>query len=462
MVGVSIDRTLGESLTNQVYKQLRSNILTGKLPQGMRLPSTRNLAASLEISRNIVIEVYDQLSVEGFVTSRHGSGTYVLTEAHLQENYKLLFDRPRPLAIKSATEIDFRTGVPALDHIPRKRIAKIMRDICLEIPDLAFDYADVAGCLELRQILCHYLFRTRKVQCVPEQIIITSGAVQGIYLITNLLLTPGDEVIIEDPVHYSIRNLFLSFAPRLSYIPVDTFGIDTTQIPAAAKPRLIFITPSHQYPLGGILPIQRRIDLIHLADKSSGYIIEDDYDGDFRFGGSPISSLQGLSPDRVIYLGTFSKILSPALRIGYLVLPDPLVKPCRELKMIIDRHTPTLEQLMLARLINEGHLEKHVMQMKKLYHKRQTFLIQRLAEHFGSNVRISGNSTGLHLIAEFDNIIFDNEIVARLREAGVLIYPVEPHAENKKRHRSKIVLGYSNLSEAQIETGILRLKQVLG
>lgn len=235
----------------------------------------------------------------------------------------------------------------------------------------------------------------------------------------------------------------------------------TNLIPQDIKPKFIFVTPSHQFPLGGILPIQRRIQLIQFARKADCYIVEDDYDSEFRYQGAPISSLQGLDPDRVIYIGTFSKILSPALRLGYLVLPPYLTERCRHLKWFTDLHTPSLEQLTLARFIQEGHLERHITKMKKVYRKRRETLINALFKCFTHKVKVTGDSTGIHLIVEFEDIVFTDEILQKILDYRVRVYPVELHANRKGIHQNKIILGYGNLADEEIEEGIRRIKAAL-
>ncbi|HWQ61108.1 MAG TPA: PLP-dependent aminotransferase family protein [Negativicutes bacterium] len=451
------------SLIKQIYEQLRGNILNGVLRSGDRLPSTRELAAGLRVSRNIIVEAYDQLLAEGFIITRPGSGTYVaegvgMSEAH---QYDLQPACPREDPAGKKLVIDFRTGIPALDHIPRKKLAKILQSVCLDAPDAAFGPGAPEGCPEIRQALARYLSGTRGLQCSAEQVIITSGAIQAIHLVAKLLITDNSEVVIEDPINSEIRRLFLNAGASLCSVPVDNKGLDINQIPGDVKPRIIFLTPSHQCPLGGVLPIGRRIELIRLALRNDGYIVEDDYDGELRLAGSPISSLQRLNPARVIYIGTFSKILSPAFRIGYIVLPPQLISACRALKQELDRHSSILEQLMLARFIGEGHLETHILKMKRLYQRRQFFLHRSLTKHFGDRIRISGDSTGLYLIAEFAGAVFDDRLICRLGEQGVRVYPVGLYRTNKSTFDNKLMMGYGNLSESEIETGVACLAQVL-
>ncbi|MDE3841131.1 GntR family transcriptional regulator (plasmid) [Bacillus methanolicus] len=462
---ITIDRRLDISLTRQVYEQIRTQILNGELAAGECLPPTRELASNLGISRNVVVEAYEQLLAEGYIEARQGSGTYVAEGAYLSQQERtdyLSFFEIQHLKDERNDFIDFRSGIPALDMFPRHIWGQIAKRVCIETPHSVFGYGYPEGRIELRHILSRYLKRTRGVHCYPDQLVITSGATQALSLIAKLLLSPGDEVMIEDPITHEIQTIFSSTGAMLHPIPVDEHGMKTDLIPPNKKPRFIFVTPSHQFPLGGTLPIQRRIQLIQFARKVDCFIVEDDYDSEFRYQGAPINSLQGLDPDRVIYIGTFSKILSPALRLGYLVLPLSLTKRCKDLKWFTDLHTPSLEQLTLARFIDERHLERHIRKMKKIYKTRRDHLKKCLVEQFGTNVKISGDSTGLHLIAEFQNIEFSNEKVQEIMvKYKVKIYPVELHTIHKGMHQSKIILGYGNLTIEEIEEGIYRLKSAL-
>ncbi|MBO8172885.1 MAG: PLP-dependent aminotransferase family protein [Bacillaceae bacterium] len=463
MFWIPIDRSRDIPLIRQVYEQIRTKILRGELQAGERLPSTRELASDLQVSRNVILEAYEQLHAEGFIEGRQGAGTYVAEGAYLEDLNcdSLSFFEDMNTENDRDNIISFRSGIPALDLFPRKIWGKLSQQVCIETPHSIFGYDHPEGRLELRQILSRYLLRTRGVRCHPNQLVITSGATQALSLIARLLLSQGDQVVMEDPVTHEIQSIFSSPGAELCPVPVDEHGMKTDLIPQDIKPKFMFVTPSHQFPLGGTLPIQRRIQLIHFARKADCYIVEDDYDSEFRYQGAPISSLQGLDPDRVIYIGTFSKILSPALRLGYLVLPPSLTERCRHLKWFTDLHTPSLEQLTLARFIQEGHLERHISKMKKVYRRRRETLINALDTYFENKVTVSGDSTGLHLIAEFEDIVFTDQVLDKLLDYRVRVYSVELHANRKGAHQNKIILGYGNLAEEEITEGIRRIKAAL-
>lgn len=464
MLWIPIDRSLDIPLIKQVYQQIRERILNGHLKSDEKLPSTRELSSELKVSRNVILEAYDQLLAEGFLVSRRGSGTYVATGTFLEQNQKAPLFHSFDLGEenkKDASFINFRSGIPALDLFPRKTWAKLSFTIWNETSPSAFGYDFPEGRPELRQVLSQYLLKTRGVDCHPDQIVITSGATQAMTLVSKLLLSPDDTVIMEDPITDDIQTIFKTTGARLYPVPVDENGLKTSLLPLNKNPRFVFVTPSHQFPLGGTLPIQRRIQLIHYSRQTNCYLVEDDYDSEFRYEGPPVSSLQGLEPERVLYIGSFSKILSPALRMGYLILPLQLIEQCRKLKWFSDLHTPSLDQLVLARFIKEGHLERHISKMKKIYKSRRDFLIHCLNTTFSNKINILGDSTGLHLIVEFKEHHFSKELLEEIQRFEVKIYPVEDHTIEKGKHPNQIILGYGHLSNEEIEEGITRLCQAI-
>lgn len=460
MLWIPIDRSSDIPLNRQVYQQIREKILNGHLQAGERLASTRELSFELKVSRNVILEAYDQLLAEGFLIARSGSGTFVEEGAFLTQHEAPFLFEVDEKKMKNHI-INFRSGIPALDLFPRKTWAKLSHQLWNDIESTNFGYDFPEGRLELRQTLAHYLLRTRGVHCHPEQIVITSGATQALTLVSRLLLSPNDIAIIEDPITNDIQTIFKSSGASLYPIPVDEYGMKTALIPENLHPKFVFLTPSHQFPLGGTLPIQRRIQLINFARRNNCFLVEDDYDSEFRYEGPPVSSLQGLDLERVLYIGSFSKILSPALRIGYIVLPTHLIEKCRQLKWLTDLHTPSLDQLILAHFIKEGYLERHIAKMKKFYKNQRDFLIQCLQTTFSNKVKILGYSTGMHLIAELEDIHFSKELLFKIEQLGVKVYPVEDHSIEKGKNTNRIILGYGHLKKNEIEEGVTRLFQAV-
>jgi GntR family transcriptional regulator / MocR family aminotransferase len=457
---LTLDRTAKTPLIRQLYLELRQRILQGKLAAGEKLPATRTLAAQLHISRNVVLEAYEQLIAEGYLEGRPGAGTYVATGAAWSVVAQPEPPQPPSLAPAADPGIDFRSGIPALDQFPRKQWGQMARQVCLEADPACLGYGSPAGQLELRSGLASYLQRTRGVVCQPDQIVITAGAAQAFGLVVKLLAQPGDWVALEDPGPLEVRQIFRAVGVELQPVPVDQRGLQIDHLRSSPPPRFVLVTPSHQFPLGSLLTIQRRIELLAFARTTDCLIVEDDYDSEFRFEGTPVGAMQGLDPERVIYIGTFSKILSPALRLGYLVLPPAHVAACLRLKWLSDLHNPILDQLTLARFIQSGQFERHVEQMRQLYRQRRNALRQVLQAQFGEKVSISGDSTGLHLIASFTGIDFTASRLQQLR--GVKIYPVSAYAAEPDRFQHQIILGYGHLSIPEIQTGIAALAQFLG
>ncbi len=465
MIWIVLDRKSDISLTKQIYQQIRNSILHGTIKSGEKLPSTRELAATLSVSRNIVLEVYELLIAEGYLIGAPGSGTYVaegtfLADTPSKRTHTISGDNN--ISKDNNDLIDFRSGIPALEAFPRKKWSQLEQQIWTDSPVANLSYGPPEGRLELREAICNHLHKYRGVEAEPNQIIVTTGAVQSLSLLTQILLAPDRPYIIEEPIHREIQNIF-SFNSSNKYpIPVDEFGLKTDLLPAELKPALVMVTPSHQYPLGVVLPIQRRIELIEYARTSGCYIIEDDYDSEYRYEGPPISSLQGLDPNWVIYIGSFSKVLFPALRLGYMIVPSVLVKICRQYKHLQDNHSQILPQLTLARFIKEGYLEQHIAKMKKIYQKKRDLLISCLRDKFINEIKITGQSTGLHLIVEFVSIKFTTDLLEEIKKTGVKVHPVEEHAFQKGFHSQKIIIGYSHLSPEEIKEGVSRLHSVLG
>ncbi len=450
MLWLTIDRNAKIPLIRQIYLELRQQILQGKLPAQTQLPATRALAEQLQVSRNVVLEAYEQLKAEGFLVSRAGSGNYVAAGAAWLEPSIQPIEIVKQPNLARPPAIDFRSGVPALDQFPRRLWSQFTRRVCAEAEANCFGYAAPEGQVELRIALTEYLRRIRGLRLQPEQIVITAGAAQAFGLVVKLLAQPSDRVALEDPGPLEVRQIFAAQGVQLQFIPVDHQGIQPEYLAAIPVPKFVLVTPSHQFPTGSILTIQRRIQLLEFAKATGCIIIEDDYDSEFRFEGTPITAMQGLAPEQVIYVGTFSKILSPALRLGYLVLPPAYIQPCRDLKWLSDLHNSVLEQLTLAQFLQSGQLERHVIRMRRLYRQRRNALRQSLVAAFGEQVTISGDSTGLHLIAQFIGAQFEPN-------ARIKLYPVANYATRPNDYPGQFVMGYGNLSVAEIQMGMERL-----
>lgn len=466
MVWIDIDRSANLSLTKQICEQLRTKILTRELQTGEQLPPTRKLARELNVSRNVIIYTYEQLIAEGYLESREGSGTYVAEGTYLGQykDYYSYTPERQCTAEKSSQQaniIDFQSGVPDLSHFPRKIWAKLLREACLDAPDVFFDYSSPEGIIELRQTLSRFLLKTKGIRCHPDQIIILSGSAQGLAILAQLLAAPYREFIIEDPVYSGIHQILQALKLSCFPVPVDEKGIQIEKIPFHRSVSGVLVTPSHQFPLGSVLPIQRRVKLIEYARQTNTYILENDYDSEFRYAGAPISSLHLLDPEYVVQVGTFSESLYPSVRLGYMIVPEALIAKCRTLKASLGLATSALKQLALSRFIEEGYLERHITRMKKLYREKREMIIECLKSAFSDNMIISGDSTGLYVVAEFRNIDFSEDIMKKIHQQNVRIYRVEDHAMIKGKHTNKVIVGYGNLSRDEIKIGVERLKYAL-
>jgi Transcriptional regulators containing a DNA-binding HTH domain and an aminotransferase domain (MocR family) and their eukaryotic orthologs len=464
LIYVNIEKENGVSMIKQIYEQLRSMILKGEVIEGARLPSTRELAQILKISRNTVTVSYDMLLSEGLVFSRPGSGIYVspgskfVKEPEAIQDYSLTAFTTTGL---SDDTVSFHSGTPALTLFPRNKWIKVEAQAFKEAPVSALGYDYPNGRPEFRNTLAAYLKRVRGINCHPDQILVTTGAKQGLTLIAKCLLNPQKEAWIEDPANENVRKIFSYHTSRITPIAVDQKGIQPELFPQDRIPALIFISPSHQFPMGGILPIQRRLELIRYAKKNNCYLVEDDYDSEFRYKGLPLHSLHELDSERVIYVGSFSKTLFPSVRLGYMVLPWSLIEPCIEFKRLGDHHSNSLNQLTAMRFIDSGELERHIMHMNKIYAGRREELIRMLKEYFPNKVTIFGEAAGLHIVAEFADRIFSPALITKLEEAGVSVIPVENHAMIKGFHHHQIILGYAHLDRNEMEKGLSRMKEVL-
>ena len=378
----------------QLYDKLRRAILDGRLRAGAKLPSTRGLAQELAIARNTVMGAYEQLLAEGYLEGKTGSGTYVartLPEAVLNispvrptasvtRNPGRLSRRGQTLATNRLgiryiePPRPFRPGTPAIDHFPFDLWSRLLAKYWRREPAGLLPYTDPAGYEPLRAAIAEYISAARAVRCDPEQIIVVSGAQQALDLATRLLLDPGDEVWMEDPGYNGARAAFLGAGVKPVAVPIDNDGLDVTMgEKLSPHARLAYVTPSHQYPTGVVMTLSRRLGLLRWAERKRRWILEDDYDSEFRYASRPVPSLQGLDKSgTVIYCGTFSKVLFPSLRLGYIVVPASLVDAFRGAKAVVDRHCPTVEQAVLAEFIAEGHLARHIRRMRMLYLSART------------------------------------------------------------------------------------------
>ena len=463
MIHIQISRESHDSLSRQIYNSIKEYILSGTLKQGEKLPSSRELAKYLNVARNVVIESYEQLVDEGYARSMSGSGTYVCEKVELEKAKTPRMAKKAEKRPQNADEISFRTGVPDLKSIPILEWAKTYKEAADSIAPDKMDYQSPFGEYELRYQLAQYLHRVRGVSTAPENILITIGAAQSFSLLCHLV--PEDSyALVENPLSCGILHTLRSNGVQLKPMEIDNCGMLTSKLPII-PPYLIFTTPSHQFPTGVVLPARRRIEMVQYARDNDIYIVEDDYDSEFRFDGSPIQSMQNLDPERVIYVGTFSKTLMPALRMGYMVLPDSLCARMEEAKFVADLHSPILEQLAMAKFIETGRFDRHIRRMRKRYLDRRNCLIRCLKDSFGETVSISGAEAGMHLVAAFKGVRFDEKLMREIENKGLQISPVSKHcipSVSGISYEHSLIFGYGNTDNESIKAGINRLYGILG
>jgi GntR family transcriptional regulator/MocR family aminotransferase len=469
-------------LYRQLCSELRHSILSGRLHAGARVPSSRALAQSLGISRATVMQSYDQLISEGYLETVMGSGTKIsrqLPEEALRaepggpsarhvarrSELQLSIFGESLMCVEREPELplpyNFRYCRPAVDHFPLAQWRRLLSRQYRTENITNLSYAE-NGCGEptLRHAIAGYLARARAVRCAPEQILMVNGSQQALSLIAQVLLNRGDNAALEEPGYQGARHAFQVQGAKLLPVKVDECGVMPTALPARGA-KLLYVTPSHQFPTGAVLPLSRRLELLQWAQTTGTWLIEDDYDSEFRYDSRPFPSLQGLaSGEQVLYVGTFSKVLFPALRIGYLVVPPALTQVFEKAKWVQDRHNPTLEQRALAEFISEGYFERHLRRMRRLYDQRRQTLVRALQTHFGERVTILGANSGMHLMIRLQTRLSESAIIERAASAGVGIVSASIYYLGHGKG-NEFVLGYASLSERKIQEGIRRLAKAL-
>jgi GntR family transcriptional regulator / MocR family aminotransferase len=464
-------------LYRQIYAAIQRDIVAGRLRAGERLPPTRRLAAQLGVARVTVGQAYAQLEAEGLLVSRVGSGSFVAeafeqletagTTAEFTPHFStwgkrvLSLEPGGPRASESRGSIDFGFG-RSFPHIFPYDVWRRLLARYLSTDDAMLSrYGSVAGFYPLRQALAAYLSRWRGVVCRPEQVVIVSGAQQALDILARLLLSKGTEVLVETPGYTDAYALFQVHGARLTALPVDEAGLPVERIPEKSQARLLFVTPSNQFPQGGTMPLARRLALLQWARQHEALIVEDDYDGELRYDGQPLGALQGLDRDgRVFYLGTFSKVLFPALRLGYVVLPESLIRPFLQAKSLLDRGAPTLMQAAVADFINEGHFERHLRHLRQSYGERRQVLEAALQSQLGNRVSWTAVPAGLHIMLHLDSQLDEVDVIRRAAAAGVNVYPGSTYYVRQPSPPA-ILLGFSGLNQADIEEGVARLATIL-
>jgi GntR family transcriptional regulator / MocR family aminotransferase len=450
-----LDRELDEPLRAQLERELREAIRSRRLAAGERLPSSRVLARELGISRGLVQECYAQLWAEGYLVARSGSGTRVAAGAVPDTPTSTTQSAPEP-----RLAIDFRPGRPDLTTFPRSDWAWAVREACRVAPADAFGYGDARGSRRLHEVLAAYLRRVRGAVADPERMIVCAGFSQGLGLMLRALARDGvRRVAVEDPGHVE-RHEVEWWGLEVVPVRVDEHGIDVEAL-AASGARAVVLTPAHQSPTGVVLGPERRQRLVEWAEARDATVIEDDYDAEFRYDREPVGALQGLAPHRVAAIGTVSKALAPALRLGWIVSPARLVERVAAEKKLDDFGSPVLDQLALASLIESGRYDKHLRRMRALYAAKRRALIDALAA-CAPSVELSGLAAGFHAVLHLPESLDEQDIVERARERSVGLYPMSRFRADGQTRPPQLVLGFGDLSEAAIKRGITAIADLIG
>jgi GntR family transcriptional regulator/MocR family aminotransferase len=491
---IALNPASGTPLYLQLYEQLRELIMARSIAPDSKLPSTRELARALEVSRNTVLAAFEQLLAEGYLEGRLGSGTYVActlpdsllntrtvcrnamsrrtvaprlsqrAKAYLSVPITASVMPPNPEEVyaQDRSPLPFRLQDPALDVVPidtmQRILARSWRDVR---PEMLF-YGNPAGYRPLREVIANHVQATRSVHCDWRQVIVVNGAMQAWDLVAKVLCEPGDPMIIEDPCNVGVKGAFLGAGLRLHPVAVDDEGLPI-ELGARIAPeaRIVYVTPSHQHPLGMTMSLPRRLQLLDWARSNDGWIIEDDYDSEIRYRGRPISSLQGLdTQSRVIYVGTFSKVLLPSLRLGYMIVPPDLIESFTAARAHTDWSSPILEQLLMTEFIQAGHFAKHIRRIRELYEQRQNSLVEAARVHLGGLMEVRPKAAGMHLIGWLPANVSDREAALAAASVNIDARPVSRHVLQTARPPG-LLLGYAALDERTIWAGAQRLAEGL-
>jgi GntR family transcriptional regulator/MocR family aminotransferase len=509
---VPLDSERDQPLHRQVYDGVRDAILLGRLAPGARLPSTRTLAGDLGVARNTVTLAFDQLRAEGYLIGRRGGGTRVrnlVPDALLRVDHPLVkrgrstssrpstpvttrhptarhADEPVRLSLRGARlvaegalsarrsgtkPVTFRLGVPALEEFPAQLWGRLSARRWRR-GEVALGDGDSGGESALRAAIAEYIATARGARCVADQVILVSGTHQALDLAARVLLDHGDEVWMEDPGYSGARVTLEAAGATIVAVPVDDEGIDVIAGERTApRAKLAYVTPSHQFPLGAVMSASRRLALLSWARRVGAWIVEDDYDSEFRYAGRPLACLQGLDVEqrrdsegaRVLYVGTFSKTLVPGLRVAYLVVPEQLVDAFRSARAATDRHPPTVTQGVLTDFIRDGHYARHVRRVRALYAERQATLVEAGERLLRGALALPSHSAGLHLVGWLPPRVSDAGVVAAAETEGVELFALSHYsiARRPPGARGALLFGYAGFTDREIRRGIERLARVL-
>jgi len=455
----NIHRKSKNPMYQQVYQYIRAQILSGKLEKGKKLPSIRKLANQLEVSRNTTQVAYEQLQSEGYIRSENKKGFFV--EAIISDetlNFEPIRKQHHETNHTTMKTIDFKIGTVDQENFPLKKWRMITNKIIKD--SSMFSYGEKQGDIKLRKALADYLFQSRGVNTSAEQIIIGSSTQHLLLLLSLILKQEYHYLAVEDPGYSMARELFFLQSFIIDPIPVKERGIQVDLL-LKSPSRLLYVTPTHHFPYGVTIPVNERLKLIEWAKKMEGYIIEDDYDSEFRYIHQPIPSLQSLdSNDRVVYLGTFSKALLPSIRVSYMVLPKRLINEYKKILPLLEQTSSSIHQRTLATFMNEGYWYSHLRKMKALYKRKMNLLNKELSKHFKEYVKIKGGSSGIFVIIEVKTKMSEKMLIEKAHDHGIIVYPCSKYFSEYLPEYPYIQLGFGDLGEKEIIKGVSQLAKI--
>lgn len=480
------DLVLGErkgprGLRRWLYTELRSAILYGRLRPGSRLPSTRSLAKQYALSRGTVVAAFDQLRAEGYVFSALSAGTFVApspilqgdtprrqkasrrvaSRAELGRRVKGLYDPSFIVPGSRSIGKAFRSYEPAIDLFPVDLWARVAARVYRNAPRSLYGQGDPAGYQPLRRAIAEYVGRSRGVRCTAEQVVVTAGAQQALDLLARLLLDPNDEVWMEDPGYPGASQAFHVAGAQVVPIPVDGDGLQVSEgIVLAPRARVAYVTPANQFPLGSVMSAKRRVELLAWAVNSGSWVIEDEYDAEYRYFGTPVASLHSVDTSgSVLYVGTFTKMLFNALRLGFVVLPERLVETFEKARSFMDRHPATLDQAVLAEFIAEGHFGNHIRKMRQAYAERLQVLTDSAADRLAAYLNVEDAPAGMRTVARIKSKLSDRLVADHAARVGLEVIPVSTFTA-RYIQKPALILGFAGCNDSEIRRGVSVLEQV--
>lgn len=463
MFGINLDRKSQKSLPRQIYHSIVSLVLGSNLQAGIALPSTREMAKSLGVSRNTVAEAYELLRTEGYITCRQSAVCRISENLALRLQTNKQTATPRNFLPAYKLHYDFRMGIPDLTLFPFAAWKNACKQAHERLRRQDYLYGSPQGYLPLREEIVAWLFRSRGLNVALEDVFITTGTTQTVNLAADLLVQKNEMFILENPCYFAMVNALQRQGTPYLPIDVDAQGMRVEDIPSHTNTNIsgIYVTPSHQFPLGCVLSAERRVELIRLARKHNFYILEDDYDGEFRYGGSTLTPLYNLDAERVLYMGTFSKSLFPALRIGFALVPRSLHQQWLDLRNAVDRQSSILEQSALAAFFRDGKTDRHIKTMSGVYAKKLAALIASVRQYFPVTTNILGEKAGIHVAIQVPGVQFDSVFREHCAKNGIGISPCRFYAfdeefylMDKNKRTDILLLGYGNIAEADMNEGI--------